>query len=61
MSGGTGSGLSNLLIERLIYGNGLQKKQLWINMVLPSPRFSDTIVEPYNFVMGLGDLSAIDS
>lgn len=28
-------------------------------MVIPSPHQSDTVVEPYNFIMGLGDLKKI--
>jgi hypothetical protein len=44
MSGGTGSGLTNLLLDRLRYNNILIKKPIHINMVIPSPRISDIIV-----------------
>lgn len=38
----------------------LNKKTLIINSIVPSPTFSDTIVEPYNFTMCLGDLIDVD-
>lgn len=38
----------------------LNKKTILVNMLMPSPQMSDTIVEPYNFVMGLGDFINLD-
>ena len=60
MSGGTGSGLTNLILDSSRYNNILAKKTVLVNMVVPSPKMSDTVVEPYNFIMGLGDFMAID-
>jgi tubulin alpha len=44
MSGGTGSGLTNLILESSRYDNMLAKKTILVNMVLPSPKMSDTVV-----------------
>jgi hypothetical protein len=60
MSGGTGSGLTNLILDSSRYNNMLNKKTILVNMLMPSPQMSDTIVEPYNFVMGLGDFINLD-
>lgn len=60
MIGGTGSGFTTLFLDRVSQLSMLNKKTLIINSVVPSPTFSDTIVEPYNFTMCLGDLIDVD-
>lgn len=54
MSGGTGSGMTNLLADRISIMH--PKTIACINMALPSPKLSDIIVEPYNFVLSAGEL-----
>lgn len=54
MSGGTGSGMTNLLKDRLAIMH--PKTTIGINMAIPSPKMTDIIVEPYNFVFSVGEL-----
>jgi len=51
ISGGTGSGFSALLYER--FGIVYPKKTKVGFTIFPSPKYSDTIVEPYNSVFSL--------
>jgi tubulin beta len=52
LGGGTGSGLGTLLLQSLktIYPQHI----VMSTAVLPSPRVSDTVVEPYNAMLSLG-------
>ena len=47
-NGGTGSGFTSLLIERL--SNAYPKKVKITHTVVPSPNISSVIVEPYNAI-----------
>jgi len=47
--GGTGSGFSSLLMERLSVDFGKKSKLEFI--VYPSPRVSTAVVEPYNSIL----------
>lgn len=51
LGGGTGSGLGALLINKL--QEQFADKMLQVFSVLPSPKVSDTVVEPYNAVLCL--------
>lgn len=49
LGGGTGSGVTDLLMERLSVD--CPKKNKVNLLVYPSPKYSDTVVEPYNTVL----------
>ncbi|VDQ00986.1 unnamed protein product [Trichobilharzia regenti] len=49
LGGGTGSGLSSLLIERMSVDYG--KKPKFQFLIYPSPRISSAVVEPYNSLL----------
>ena len=51
VNGGTGSGTSALLLERLSVDFGKIPKAVFA--LAPSPRMSTNIVEPYNFILSL--------
>ncbi|XP_065226238.1 tubulin alpha-8 chain-like [Planococcus citri] len=53
MGGGTGSGLTSLLMEHLTAEYGKKHKLQFI--IYPSPRLSTTVVEPYNAVLTTSD------
>ena len=50
--GGTGSGFTSLLMERLSEGYGKKSKLAF--SVYPAPQISSAVVEPYNSIFGLG-------
>lgn len=54
LGGGTGSGLGTLLIQRI--KENYPDRMLSTFSVLPSPKVSDTVVEPYNAVLSLHHL-----
>ncbi|KAJ0584724.1 Tubulin alpha chain [Helianthus annuus] len=54
VGGGTGSGLSSLLLERLSVDYGKNSKLGFI--VYPSPQVSTSVVEPYNSVLSTHSL-----
>ncbi|KAG2382267.1 hypothetical protein C9374_005469 [Naegleria lovaniensis] len=54
LGGGSGSGLTSLIMEQL--GCDLNKVTKIFIPVMPSPQRSNVIVEPYNVVLGLKDL-----
>jgi tubulin beta len=54
LGGGTGSGMGTLLISRL--RDEFPDKMVYTFSVLPSPKVSDTVVEPYNAVLALHQL-----
>ena len=54
VGGGTGSGLSSLLLERLSVGYGKKSKLAFC--VYPSPQVSTAVVEPYNAVLATHSL-----
>ncbi len=60
ISGGTGSGLTNLFLDRIQNSSRLYKKTTIINSIAPSPRMANNIVEPYNFTLGIGGLIDAD-
>jgi len=51
LGGGTGSGLTSLLIERL--GQDFGKKTKMTYTICPSPHMSTNVVEPFNCILGL--------
>lgn len=53
--GGTGSGLSSLLLERLSVDYGARKSKLAFT-INPSPTMSSAVVEPYNAVLSTHSL-----
>ena len=54
VSGGTGSGLTSLLLERLSID--YPKKTKVDFAILPSPHLSSSVVEPYNSVFSFHSL-----
>eukprot|EP01034_Spumella_vulgaris_P041706 gene41706-51684_t len=54
LGGGTGSGLGSLLIDKM--KEEFPGKILSTFSVIPSPKVSDVVVEPYNAVLGLHHL-----
>lgn len=54
LGGGTGSGLGTLLIQRI--KENFPDRMLSTFSVLPSPKVSDTVVEPYNATLSLHHL-----
>jgi len=50
VAGGTGSGFTSLLLERLLADYGKKKPKLDF-CIYPSPKVSTSVVEPYNSVM----------
>lgn len=54
LGGGTGSGLGSLLITKL--KEEYPDRIFATTSVSPSSKVSDTIVEPYNFVLSLSEL-----
>ncbi|GMS83317.1 hypothetical protein PENTCL1PPCAC_5492, partial [Pristionchus entomophagus] len=56
LGGGSGSGLGSLLISKL--REQYPERLMSTVMVLPSPKVSDTVVEPYNAVLSLPRLIA---
>lgn len=51
LGGGTGSGMGSLLITKV--KEEYPDKIMQTFSVVPSPKVSDTVVEPYNFVLSL--------
>jgi len=49
MGGGTGSGLGSLILEKIAMDYG-KKCKLNFN-IFPSPRLSNTIIDPYNSIL----------
>lgn len=56
--GATGSGLGNLIFERL--NVDFSKKVQFCCSVVPSPEICNTVVEPYNAVLGISDSMCLD-
>ena len=54
LGGGTGSGLGSLLIGRI--REEYPDKIMNTHSVIPSPKVSDTVVEPYNAILSLNQL-----
>lgn len=54
MGGGTGSGFTSLLLERLSADYGKKNKLSFV--VYPSPHLSTSVVEPYNAVLSTHSL-----
>lgn len=54
LGGGTGSGFGTLILQRLL--DGYQGAILSTVSVFPSPKVSDTVVEPYNAVLSTAHL-----
>jgi tubulin alpha len=50
VAGGTGSGFTSLLLERLLADYGKKKPKLDF-CIYPSPKISNSVVEPYNSVL----------
>jgi len=55
VAGGTGSGFTSLLLERLLADYGKKKPRLDF-CVYPSPKVSTSVVEPYNSVLSTHSL-----
>ncbi len=54
IGGGTGSGLSSLILEKI--KEEYPKKILMTSSIFPSPLMSDAVVEPYNAILALDSM-----
>merc|ERR1712232_561804 len=54
LGGGTGSGMGTLLISKI--REGYPDRQMVTYSVMPSPKVSDTVVEPYNATLSVHQL-----
>merc|ERR1711967_64477 len=59
LGGGTGSGMGTLLISKI--REEYPDRQMVTFSVMPSPKVSDTVVEPYNATLSVDQLMCIDN
>ncbi|GJN76029.1 tubulin beta chain [Purpureocillium lilacinum] len=56
LGGGTGSGMGTLLISKIREGTEFPDRMMATFSVVPSPKVSDTVVEPYNATLSVHQL-----